>query len=144
MSSKNVGWGAYRPWDRHSAIMMGGGVAYVAIGLNYIFDTQPESRTEAMIYALRIMPFTGWGIGFAIVGILAFLSAIWPNLERAWGYVVLTGWSAAWSSFWFAGSLLTDAKIACLTSGAVWALLGFLWWGVSGLISPKRPKGEVP
>lgn len=140
MFSKDVGWRTYRPWDRHSAIMMGGGVAYVAIGLDYIFDTQSASDTEAMFYALRIMPFTGWGIGFALVGILAFLSAVWPNREKTWGYVVLTGWSAAWSSFWFSGVILTDAKTVYLSTGALWAFLGFLWWGVSGLISPKRPE----
>lgn len=144
MFSKDISWITYRPWDRHGVILMAGGVAYVAIGLNYIFETQSESRIEVMFYALRIMSFTGWGIGFVLVGLIAFVSARWPNWNKTWGYVVLAGWSAAWSSLWFSGVLLTDAKIAYLSTGAIWALLGFLWWGVSGLISPKRPEGEVP
>lgn len=144
MFSKNSCLGSYRPWDRHSAILMGGGVAYIAVGLDYIFDDQSESRTEAMFFALNIIPFTGWGVGFVLVGLLAFISARWPNWEKLWGYVALTGWSTAWSSFWFAGAVLTDAKLAYLSAGALWGLLAFLWWGVSGLISPKRLESGAP
>ena len=144
MSSKNVGWDAYKPLDRQGAILIGGGVAYAAIGLDYIFDAQSASDTEAMFFALRIMPWTGWGIGFVLVGFLAVISARWPNWEKMWGYVVLTGWSAAWSSFWFAGAIITDVNIVYLSAGALWALLGFLWWGVSGLISPPRQEKGAP
>lgn len=144
MFSKDVSWSTFRPLDRHGGILMAGGVAYIAIGLDHIFDNQSASDAEALFFALRIMPITGWGIGFVLVGFLAFISARWPNWEKMWGYVLLTGWSAAWASFWFAGAILTEAKVVYLSAGALWALLGFLWWGVSGLISPHRGESGVP
>lgn len=133
-----IDWFSLKPWDRHSGILVVAGVAYMVIGGLYILDVQSQTQYEAMYYALRIMSFNAWGCGFILIGLTSILSARWPNWPKAWGYVVLTGWSSAWSMFFIAGALLTEARIVYFSMGALWALLAFLWWAVSGLVSPSK------
>ena len=130
-----------KPWTRHGGILLVAGIAYIVIGIVYLFTTPSETQAEALYFALNLMPLDGWALGFIATGIISLLSSRWPNLPKDWGYVVLTGWSAAWSSFYFAGATLTDAKVVYFGTAGVWALLAFLWWAVSGLVSP--PKEDV-
>lgn len=141
MSSKVSKWLSFKPWDRHGGILVLAGLTYILIGHVYIFDPQPQSEVDVMYFALRLMPFDWWGFGFIIVGTTAILSARWPNWHKAWGYSVLTGWSSAWSAFFFAGAILTDAEIVYISTGAMWALMAILWWGVSGMVSPSKDEG---
>lgn len=132
---------SFKPWSRHGVILVVAGITYMVIGTVYVFHIPSESQAEALYFALHLMSLDWWGIGFLIAGIVALTSSRWPNLPRSWGYTVLTGWSAAWSAFYFAGATLTDAKVVYFGTAGVWALLAFLWWAVSGLVSP--PKEDV-
>lgn len=132
----------FKPWTRHGAILVVAGFAYILIGIVQIASEPSESHQEALYYALHVMSMDGWGMGFVTIGLIALISSRWPNWSKAWGYTVLTGWSAAWSSFYFAGGLLTETKILYLGTAGLWALLAFLWWAVSGMVSPPKNEGE--
>lgn len=132
---------SFKPWSRHGVILVVAGITHMVIGTVYVFHIPSESLSEALYFALHLMSLDWWGIGFILIGIVAFISSRWPNVPRPWGYTVLTGWSAAWSAFYFAGATLTDAKVVYFGTAGVWALLAFLWWAVSGLVSP--PKEDV-
>lgn len=129
---------SFKPWSRHGVILVVAGITYIAIGTVFVFSIPSESQVEALYFAIHLMSLDWWGFGFIITGIVAITSSRWPNLPRSWGYTVLTGWSAAWSAFYFAGAALTDAKVVYFGTAVIWALLAFLWWAVSGLVSPPK------
>ena len=143
MPDKNFEWFSRRPWDRHCGIMLAAGIAYTMIGLVYIIDQQSQAQTEVMYYALRIMSFDGWGVGFVTIGLCSIISSVWPNWTKPWGYVALTGWSSAWAMFYIVGAIQAEARIVYFSTGALWGLLAFLWWGVSGLVSPPKNEGVL-
>lgn len=132
---------SFKPWSRHGAILVVAGITYMVMGTVHVFHVPSESQAEALYFALHLMSLDCWGVGFILTGLVALISSRWPNWPKSWGYVVLTGWSAAWSAFYFAGASLTDAKVVYFGTAGVWALLAFLWWAVSGLVSP--PKEDV-
>lgn len=131
----------FKPWTRHGGILVVAGCVYILAGFVQIFSRPTESQVEALYFALHLMPIDGWGVGFVVVGLIALISSRWPNWHRSWGYTVLTGWSAAWSAFLFAGATLTDAKVVYFGTAGTWALLAYLWWAVSGLMSPIEDEG---
>lgn len=134
---------SFKPWDRHGVILVVAGITYIVMGWIYVFRDPTSSRAEALYFALHVMPLDAWGCGFILAGMTALMSSRWPNWPKTWGYVVLTGWSSAWSTFYFAGASLTDAKVVYFGSAAIWALLAFLWWAVSGLVSPPKEEQDV-
>lgn len=127
-----------KPWTRHGGILVVAGITYIVMGVVYVFYIPTESQAEALYFALNLMSLDWWGVGFILTGVVSLVSSRWPNWPKSWGYTVLTGWSAAWSSFYFAGATLTDAKVVYFGTAGVWALLAFLWWAVSGLVSPAK------
>ena len=138
MQNVKNGFLSLKPWTRHSSLLLVAGIAYIVMGVVYVFHNPSESQAEALYFALNLMSLNGWGFGFIATGVIDLISSRWPNLPRSWGYTVLTGWSAAWSAFYFAGAALTDAKVVYFGTAGVWALLAFLWWAVSGLVCPPE------
>lgn len=128
----------FKPWSRQGGILTVAGIAYIVMGVVYLFHNPSESQSEALYYAFRIMPLDAWGVGFVTIGVLSIISSRWPSWSKSWGYAVLTGWSVAWGLFYLFGAILTDAKVVYFGSAGIWFLLGFLWWGVSGLVSPTE------
>lgn len=128
---------SFKPWSKHSGILVVAGIVYIVIGIRYYYLDPSENLEMTLYYAINLMPIDGWGIGFIVVGAIAVLSSRWPNVPASWGYVLLTGLSAAWSSFFFAGAMLTEARVSYFSTAAMWALLAYLWWAISGLVELK-------
>lgn len=131
-------WHRPKPWGRHSLILIAAGFAYIFVGVLYIYAPPAHHQIEALVYAGNTLSRDYWGAIFIIVGCIALLSARWPSWPKTLGYTVLTGWSAAWAAFYLIGFLLTDADVASLYVGLIWSLVAFLWWGISGLVSPTE------
>lgn len=126
-----------RPWSQHSMVLLVAGLAYFGIGYAYASDTtQTEERTKSLSFILEIIPFNHWGILFMIVGVLTILSARWPPRSEKWGYAVLTGFSAVWSSGFLFSMIFDGAPVSGVIGFLVWGLVAFLWWAISGLINP--------
>lgn len=128
---------SFKPWSKHGGILVVVGIAYIVIGVRLYHSVSSESLKMALYYAINLMPIDGWGIGFIIVGTIAVVSSRWPNVSASWGYALLTGWSAAWSSFFFAGAMKTDTPIIYFSTASIWALLAYLCWAISGLVDLK-------
>lgn len=132
------GWGVVKPWDRHSLILLAAGLSFAVTGLIYIIDIRTPEQEEALYYATEVMSITAWGYAFIFFGLVAVVSARWPAWPKTLGYTVLTGQSAAWSAFYLLGAIKTSGEPTILSNGLLWALVAFLWWGISGLVSPKE------
>ena len=148
-------WGL-RPWRRHSLVVLVAGCVYIGIGITYFFAAPAESRQVSLALALWLMPLKGWGIAWALVGVLAVISSRWPPASETWGYSALAGLSSLWSAFYALGVLaglipgLDGAPWQSLSGAFVWALVAFLWWAIAGLWSPDptlvrlSPTGSDP
>ncbi|QAU06269.1 hypothetical protein SEA_RICKMORE_34 [Gordonia phage Rickmore] len=132
-------WYKTKPWDRHGLILVTVGIIYTAIGIMYSLQPTTELRAQNLKYALSIMPYLGWCIGFVLVGILTVVTSRWPLAPKSLGYSVLSGWTAAWAGFHVIGGIAAD-NTAYIASGFAWAMIGFLWWAISGLISPPKER----
>lgn len=129
---------AFRPWQRHSLVVMVGGLIYIALGLSYMtMGELSERRAKVLVIALNLFPMTIWGIIFVVVGSLAVLSSRWPKFSETWGYAGLTSLAAVWSGVYLLGYIFGDAPYTNVMYGLVFGLVGFLWWGISGLLNPE-------
>lgn len=131
-----------KPWTRHSAILIVAGFVYISIGFVQIYTVPTPQQKVALYYAEQLFSLDVWGMWFIFVGSIAILSSRWPNWPRAWGFAILTGFSAAWSSFYFAGATLTDARVVYFGTGATWALVAYLWWALSGMVEVREVEGD--
>lgn len=113
------------------------GAVYIAIGYTYFTVGPSPARAEALKYALNVVSYDQWGVVWALCGVLAIISARWPPISETWGYIVLTGQSAAWALFYLTGMLFADAPWSNFSSVLAWGLVAFLWWAISGLINPN-------
>lgn len=138
-------WWGFRPWKRHSTILMVVGFLFVLIGLAYVFSKSSPNRELALAALLQIAPIQFWGWIFVVAGLLSMLSAKWPQMAETWGYMVLTGVSAGWSTTYVTSIIFFHAPSANLTASAAWGILAFMWWAISGLPNPEkmpeRPNG---
>lgn len=130
-------WG-FRPFKRHSLVLMVAGVFYALTGLVYLTTPVTKARAEAIKVALNYFPIEFWGSVFIIAGLLAFISSRWPPVADTWGYMVLSGLSAGWSATYAAGVILEHSPSTNLTGTIVWGLLAFLWWAISGFVNPDK------
>lgn len=123
-----------RPWQRHSWVVGVAGVVYCLVGIVY---TVTEVTATAQASRVLVEGVPRWVIGavFVAVGLAALLSTRWPPQTKTWGYAGLTAVSCAWGSM-FLGGVAVGAPASGLTGALVWYLLGFLWWGISGLVNP--------
>jgi hypothetical protein len=116
---------------------MGAGVLYALIGLQYVYGAPNKTRDDSLVVTLQIAPIHFWGWIFFFSGIGALVSSRWPPVSETWGYMVLTGLSAAWSATYLMGFVFFHARTS-LSGVIVWGLLAFMWWGISGLLNPDR------
>lgn len=130
-------WRGVRPFERHSLVLAVAGTVYLAIGYTYFNAGPSPARAVALKYALNWVDYETWGYVWMSVGVLSIISSRWPPISETWGYIVLTGQSAAWSLFYFAGILFGEAPWSNFTSVLAWALIAFLWWAISGLVNPN-------
>lgn len=138
-------WFVFRPWERHSLVLMVGGLVYILVGYIFLVDRpqMAHDRMLALEVGLNLLSMRTWIFLFFVTGILACLSSRWPAFSITWGYILLTGLSSAWSSVYFLGYILGDAPTTNLSFGLVWGLLGFMWWTTAGLVNPRRPPEEA-
>lgn len=132
-------WYAFRPWRRHSLVLLIGGLVYIGIGISFITLSEITVRREtSLVIALRIASMHSWGVLFVLAGALSILSARWPAISDSWGYAVLTGLASAWAAIYFFGFFMGGAPFSNIISGLVWWLIAFMWWAISGLLNPDR------
>jgi hypothetical protein len=131
-------WKSLRPWERHSFVLLIAGLVYIAIGVSFYTTEITAANERALHVALSWWGMDVWGIIFMFAGWLAVISSRWPAISTTWGYVVLTGLSATWATFYGVGVLFDLAPVSNLRGSFIWGLLAFVWWGVSGLVNPPR------
>lgn len=144
--SRRDGWLRLRPWRRHSLVLLVAGVTYVLIGFAYLLTPSNPAREEALVLPLSLTAGSTlpWCFLFAAVGALAILSARWPPASETWGYTALTGLSTIWACFYIGGMGINiwvehvpvDKALNSSTGALLFAVLGFLWWAISGLRNP--------
>lgn len=126
-----------RPWTRHSLVLLVSGFVYICIGFVY-WNTPDQSPTwVALAMAREWLSMKSWAAIWIIVGCLSILSARWPPKVETWGYMALTSLTAGWGAFYILGVIFGDNGMGSLAVGMVWLLVAFLWWAISGLISPE-------
>lgn len=136
---KKPKWYHVKPWSRHGLILTTVGVAYIAVGIMFVSQEATALRAENLKLALNVMPYTWWGIGFMVVGLITIVSSRWPFAPKSLGYSVLSGWTVAWAGFHIIGGIAAG-NTAYIASGVVWATMAFLWWAVSGLVDLPRER----
>lgn len=137
MRIKREYWG-FRPWKRHSTILMVVGILYVLIGFLYIVSEPSKGRERALAVVLQIAPVQFWGGLFMLAGTLAMISSKWPPISATWGYMVLTGLSAGWAATYLMSILFFNAPPVNSTQVLLWGILAFMWWAISGLLNPDK------
>lgn len=130
-----------RPWRRHSIVLFVAGIVYILYGFALSGVSNTEARTSTLRMAAGIMDVRWWGILWIAIGILALASTRWPPQSETWGYGAMSGLAAFWSACYGLGVLLMGAPATGLTACLVWAMVAFMWWGISGLMNPDD---EVP
>lgn len=128
-------WAALRPWQRHSLVLAAGGGVYVLYGLSYFLIPLTTERASGISLALSVGPIHAWATIWIVVGLLALASTRWPPASKTWGYSAMTGLAAWWGSVYLLSIPLGGPRTG-LTGTLVWWLVGFLWWGISGLTNP--------
>lgn len=125
-------------WTRHSLVLLGAGLVYVAIGFGFIYAEPGIEKDPSLKIALHWINMDQWGYIFIGCGTAALLAANWPIGKKAWGYMFLTALSAAWCSFYILAILFYGAPKVVWISALTWGLLAFIWWAVSGMLSPEQ------
>lgn len=127
-------------WTRHSLILMIAGLMYAAIGYAFIVSPGYVGKDPSLKSALRLMTLDQWGLVYICCGVLAMISAFSSIGKKVWGYMVLTAISAAWAFLYVMSVVSGGAPKLTLLSSLLWLMLAFIWWAVSGLLSPEHVK----
>lgn len=142
MKTENVEYKPYsdfaiRPWSRHSFILLIIGFGHIAIGASYLYLETGGPRFRMLVVALNVAPASFWALLFMIIGLFIVLSSIWPKRYDKWGYSIATGLSVGWGAVYIAGAFFQEAYYgANVAMGFIYTMLGFLYWGISGLVNP--------
>lgn len=142
MDTPHTKWHFVKPWDRHGLILLTAGISYILLGITYSLSEVTQSRRDHLELMIDIMPFELWTKGFFVVGVISIISSRWPSKPRTLGYATLTGWTSLWSGFYIIGGLTEPMGEAYISVGLAWATMAFLWWAISGLISPPKERGD--
>lgn len=126
-----------RPWRLHSFVLAVAALIYMGYGSAVLAVPADEARAVGLEVALAMMPMHGWGLVWIVVGVLALVSSRWPLTSERWGYVAMSSLAALWASFYALAIVLLDAPHDGIYGLMVWALVAFLWWGISGLRNPE-------
>jgi hypothetical protein len=125
-------------WTRHSLVLFGAGLIYIGIGIAFIYAPGYVGKDPSLKSALRLLTLNEWGWLYIAAGIAAGAASIFPLGKKVWGYMVLTALSAAWAWLYSMSVFFAGAPKITLLSGLIWLLLAFIWWAVSGLLSPEH------
>lgn len=128
-----------RPWKRHSIVVTVGGLVYIAFGLMIILTwTDDGPRANNMSAGLLVAPMDFWGYLTIWSGLMAVVSSRWPAFHERWGYIALTGNAGVWGAIYLGGLFFDANAMSEATAGLLWGLIGFMWWGISGLMNPDK------
>lgn len=127
----------FRPYTRHSFVLMIGGLAYLIMGFVIMGWTIEGPQGTAVAVALRVIPAHLWGLIWMSTGALVIFSAWWPAQNDRWGYAALTALAGGWAAIYLAGLFSESNSFAEITGALVWSLVAFLWWGIAGLVNPE-------
>lgn len=130
--------GLHKNWTRHSLILLGAGAIYIGIGIGFLNAPPIVAKDPSLKVALQWLTVTQWGWVYIGAGIAAMISSLWPMGKKVWGYMMLTALSIAWGLFYAIAILFYGAPALSWISALIWGLLAFIWWAVSGLISPQH------
>ena len=134
-----------RPWSRHSSVLAGAGIVYIAYGASMSTLSSSGTRRDGLVLALNIMPLSGWGLVWITVGLLTLASTRWPPQSETWGYAALSGLAALWGALYLLGIPFRDGEwTASVPSVLMFFLVAFLWWGISGLMDPNDEQPHRP
>ena len=142
VSEEKGSWRDLKPWDRHALTLIVAGVTYIFIGITMVVRPWSGIREETLELALSVMPHSGWGVWFIVIGAFTVMSSRWPSIPKSLGYSVLTGWSVLWAGFNIIGGA-SNGTAAYLATGIMWVMVSFLWWVVSGFVSPPRVRKSI-
>lgn len=132
--------GAPPRWTRHSLVLSIAGTIYVIIGVAFFYVPAEVSKAPSLKVALTYLSLDEWGWVFIVCGALAILAAFSTLGHKAWGYMVLTALSSAWATMYAMAIIFKHAPILTVVSVMTWFMLAFVWWGVSGLLSPEHAR----
>ena len=135
-------WLQLRPWRRHSLVLAVAGAVYIAVGAVYISVPLTHDRSAGLALPLHYAPAQVWGVVWVMVGVLAVISTRWPPPNETWGYTILAALAAFWAAAYALSIALLHAPHSGLSGVLVWALVAFLWWGISGLRNPNDSEGS--
>jgi len=136
-------WRGLREWKRHSIVLMVAGLVYIVLGVSYAFVHLQPAQRRGLHLALEWFPIQAWGGTFVFAGLLSILSSRWPPISETWGYTVLTGLSCGWAAIYAAGLIFFNTDAVNIRAVMSFGLLGFLWWGISGLDNPGNNEALV-
>lgn len=129
-------WIGLRPWQRHSLVLAVAGFVYTVFGILLALVPRNPTQRLNLRMALELFPVSVWSGIWITVGLLSLASTRWPPSSKTWGYTALTGLAVAWGSMYLLGVIFLHAPFTTLSGTLVWWLVGFLWWGISGLVNP--------
>jgi hypothetical protein len=132
----------FRPWTRHSLVLVVAGTVYILTGFVWLNASTGGPTWSSLDLARNWLSLDGWGYVWITVGVVSMFSALWPPKVETWGYMALTGLAVAWGVFYILGFYTEkDSSIGMLANGGAWLLVAFLWWAISGLVSPEQIRG---
>lgn len=135
-----------RPWQRHSLVLCMGALVYAAQGWVYITQPLTEDRQRGLGIALRVSGGSSvpWGVVWFAVALLALTSTRWPPQSKTWGYVALSALATFWGAVYGLSVAILGAPGVNYSGMFVWALVAFMWWGISGLRNPDDVEPPGP
>ena len=133
-----------RPWRRHSIVLFGAGLIYIAFGMSMSVLRSTGSREAGLNLAVNVMPLWAWGFVWMLVGVMALASTRWPPQSETWGYGAMGGLAALWGAFYLLGMPFRVDWEASVPGTLVFFLLTYMWWAVSGLMNPDDPEPHKP
>lgn len=131
-------------WTRHSLVLIVAGLIYVGIGYAFIASPGYVGKDPSLKSALRLLTLDQWGLVYICTGLFAMGAAFSPIGKKTWGYMILTAISSAWAMLYVMSVVSGGAPKITLLSSLIWLLLAFIWWAVSGLLSPEHVKKLLP
>ena len=133
-----------RHWTRHSLVLTVAGLIYIGIGYAFIVSPGYVGKDPSLKSALRLLTLDQWGYVYMSTGLFAMVAAFSPIGKKTWGYMILTSISSAWAMLYVISVVSGGAPRITLLSSLIWLLLAFIWWAVSGLLSPEHVKQLLP
>ena len=133
-----------RPWQRHSQVVAGAGLVYIAYGVNLMFTQPSDTRLRGLELGLSWWSLEAWGVVWVSTGLLGLVSTRWPPASETWGYSALAALAALWGLFYALGMIFLSTPMNGIAGALVWGLVAYLWWGISGLRNPEEIAKNLP